>query len=409
MFLGNIVENVQPSKDRQILLYILIWAVPFLIKAILLFILIIAIIGDDGDESTSTTPSSSQTATTKNISPNVTKWESTIFETMQKYHVPENLLPYILALTMQESGGKHADIMQSSESMCNGKIGCIHDPHTSIEYGIKHFHTVWTRANRAAAEVTNPAVKSFENLIKITLQAYNFGPGFVDYVFQHNGIFSEQLAKDFALSHSKTSKCGWRSPYCYGDYKYVEHVFRYLNFSPTSPAIVNVSNTELVTNPGIPIRNWPKESMTAKDPTNYQYHVTPRTANMYNEVISNGIFSLSGSRSASCFSIRSRGEHPKGRACDFVFQFRHKAKGKDLLDGNKLANYLVLNQQRLGVEYVIWKGLMWSANHPEKGWHIYPSSYYHCPMTEDEKKQFANKPYTKWTGCHFDHVHVSMY
>ncbi|WP_052807237.1 lysozyme family protein [Risungbinella massiliensis] len=351
----------------------------------------------------------SATAATRSISPQVLRFQGEIEKAMQQQQLPANLLPYILALTMQESGGNHVDIMQSSESMCNGRIGCIQDPATSIRYGIRHFKSVWDQTNSKAKSATNPAAKDPENILKITLQSYNFGPGFVGYAFQNGGVFSENLARAFSLKHATRSSCGWRSPYCYGDYKYVEHVYRYLTIN--DPVITNISNSNLVGNNSAPITKWTAESQIVVDPTSPRGRVTRRTADMYREVISKKLFTTEGYRSASCYSPRTWGEHPKGRACDFVYQFNRPATGMDLSDGTKLANYLVLNQQRLGVKYVIWSGKIWQASEPEKGWQTYRSSFYGCPIEPSKmnsllKSKAAN---SLWTGCHYDHVHVSMY
>lgn len=346
---------------------------------------------------------------TQLISPKVMRWQGEIQRQMQQFGLPDHLLPYILALTMQESGGNHVDIMQSSESMCNGKIGCIHDPITSIYYGIRHFQAVWNKTNAKANASQNQAVKDFENLIKITLQSYNYGAGFVDYVFEHGGIFSEELAKSFSLKHSTKKTCGQRTPYCYGDYQYVAHVYRYL--VQHDATLSSISSTELVTNPYPSKLNWPAEAQNVLDPSSRQGLVTRRTADMFQEVLAKGLFTLDGYNSANCYAKRDWGEHPVGRACDFVYRFRYPAEGFDLKNGTKLANYLVLNQQRLGVNYVIWNGKIWRSKEPEKGWQVYRSEYYHCPIPESTKEALlkSKSPHPLWTGCHYDHVHVSMY
>src|SRR5699024_6841204 len=50
----------------------------------------------------------------------------------------ENHVDVILAMMMQESGGRGDDPMQSSESLC-GKVGCISEPEQSIKQGVYYF------------------------------------------------------------------------------------------------------------------------------------------------------------------------------------------------------------------------------------------------------------------------------
>src|SRR5690625_1158683 len=68
----------------------------------------------------------------------VKEYEPTI-EKYAKEHGVKNHVDTILAMMMQESGGRGEDPMQSSESYC-GEIGCIDNPEKSIDLGIKYFY-----------------------------------------------------------------------------------------------------------------------------------------------------------------------------------------------------------------------------------------------------------------------------
>jgi len=113
----------------------------------------------------------------------------------------------LLALIMQESSGTLPDVMQSSESK-GLPPGAITDPEYSIQAGVEHFKDVYTLA---------------KGDIKITLQAYNFGRGFVSYA-QKRGGYSKEVAYEFSAEYA--IKYGWKS---YGDKDYVDHVLRYYN------------------------------------------------------------------------------------------------------------------------------------------------------------------------------------
>jgi peptidoglycan DL-endopeptidase CwlO len=115
--------------------------------------------------------------------------------------------------------------------------------------------------------------------------------------------------------------------------------------------------------------SWPKESCTVNDPTTSGC-ITPRTLHAYQEARAAGF-----KRYTSCFSQRSSGEHPKGRACDHAAApggFENvNATGGDRTYGNNLAAFYVKNADRLGVMYVIWYREIW---HPSNGWSSYSGS-----------------------------------
>lgn len=115
--------------------------------------------------------------------------------------------------------------------------------------------------------------------------------------------------------------------------------------------------------------SWPKERCTVDDPTSGGC-ITPRLLNAYQQARAAGF-----KRYTSCFSERSSGEHPLGRACDFAAAsggFENKnASGGDKVYGNNLAAYFVKNADRLGVMYVIWFRQIWM---PSTGWRAYSGS-----------------------------------
>ncbi len=115
--------------------------------------------------------------------------------------------------------------------------------------------------------------------------------------------------------------------------------------------------------------SWPKESCTVNDPTTSGC-ITPRLLNAYQQARAAGF-----TRYTSCFSQRSSGEHPKGRACDHAAApggFENvNASGGDKAYGDRLAGFYVKNANRLGVMYVIWYRQIWM---PSTGWRSYSGS-----------------------------------
>jgi hypothetical protein len=111
--------------------------------------------------------------------------------------------------------------------------------------------------------------------------------------------------------------------------------------------------------------------------------ITPRAAHARGQVIAAGF-----NRVVSCYrSYNDGGEHPKGRACDFMIGPDADASGADRTYGNSLAAFLIYNADRLGVLYVIWYRQIWI---PSSGWRAYSGC---CD------------PSSK----HTNHVHLSVY
>ncbi|WP_127499851.1 coiled-coil domain-containing protein [Actinoplanes solisilvae] len=131
--------------------------------------------------------------------------------------------------------------------------------------------------------------------------------------------------------------------------------------------------------------SWPDERCTISDPTADGGCLTPRTLHAYKQAKAADF-----TRYTVCWSQRSSGEHPKGRACDMSSNrstFKTSAAtGDDRAYGDRLAAYFVKNADRLGVMYVIWYRQIWM---PGNGWSRYSGS-------------------GGASAEHTNHVHVSM-
>jgi murein DD-endopeptidase MepM/ murein hydrolase activator NlpD len=161
---------------------------------------------------------------TENLSQNVLRHQETIEKYAKEYGVSE-YVNVLLAMMMQESGGKGDDPMQASESLC-GRVGCIKDSKKSVEQGVKTFSEM---------------LKKAKGDVKTAIQSYNFGSGFIDYVNQNGGHYSKRLAVTFSQAQYK--KLAYTGVYscvraesltnqaCYGDVGYVDAVMQYYNFN----------------------------------------------------------------------------------------------------------------------------------------------------------------------------------
>lgn len=140
-----------------------------------------------------------------------------------------------------------------------------------------------------------------------------------------------------------------------------------------------------------PIRTvWPVEQATEPDPTS-NGRITPRTLALVHALQEAGMAGIG----LGCHAPRPANpssDHPRGRACDIMLNPRDR---QSIAAGWRTANWLIAQQASLGVHYLIWQGQYWSAENPT--WVPYTSRAYGCPNP-------ANL-----TGCHYDHLHVSMY
>lgn len=105
-------------------------------------------------------------------------------------------------------------------------------------------------------------------------------------------------------------------------------------------------------------------------------------------------------RSSGCFARRPANptsDHPLGKGCDFFpGEAGLFAKGPDLDDGWRAAEWFRDNAAVLGVSYVIWRGRIWSPGDADRdGWGLeYTSGGVYDPGDP--------------VGGHYDHRHVSF-
>ncbi|PRO39517.1 bifunctional lytic transglycosylase/C40 family peptidase [Bacillus sp. LLTC93] len=182
---------------------------------LLVLVMVIGVIASLGGE---TEPSNDNIGSTINISPEVEKYRSAVQKEAAANGIPE-LTNLLLALIMQESGGRYLDIMQASESL-GLPPNTISNPYESIRVGVANFAATYRLAEKAKMNVTETA-----------LQGYNFGSGFIGWSIKRDGGWTQKNAIEFSRIYSKGVKRPngtWR----YGDQYYVDHVMRYLQPGP---------------------------------------------------------------------------------------------------------------------------------------------------------------------------------
>ena len=151
------------------------------------------------------------------LSQEVLSYTATIQKYANQYGIPE-YVSVIQAIMMQESGGRGTDPMQSSECPYNTRYSnspnAIQDADYSIQVGIQYYADCLKEAG-----CTSP--QDMDKL-KLSLQGYNYGNGYITWAIQKYGGYSAENALQF--SNEQAASHGWSA---YGDPEYVPHVLRY--------------------------------------------------------------------------------------------------------------------------------------------------------------------------------------
>lgn len=174
-----------------------------------LLILIVGIIGGAAF--------SGNTSSAEPLSNEVLAYSSVIQKYASQYNIPE-YVSVIQAIMMQESGGRGTDPMQSSECPYNTRYpnspNAIQDADYSIEVGIQYYASC---VKEAGCDSPYDMDK-----LKLSLQGYNYGNGYITWAIRKFGGYSEANALQF--SQEQAASHGWAR---YGDPEYVPHVLRY--------------------------------------------------------------------------------------------------------------------------------------------------------------------------------------
>jgi hypothetical protein len=143
--------------------------------------------------------------------------------------------------------------------------------------------------------------------------------------------------------------------------------------------------------PGSIVTRWPPEQASVPDPSGTGGRVTPRLDALYRALRDRGAIT-GGATCAGTREANPNSDHPAGKACDLMFNPRDP---EQVSQGWDIAHWLTLQQAAYGIRYLIWQGQIWTASQP--AWRTYESSAYGCPNPENA------------TGCHYDHIHISVY
>ena len=191
------------------------WIVVLILIIVILFGALFSMVG--GSNSSTVTP----------VSAEVEAYEPLIRQYARQYGI-EEYVELIKAVMMQESGGQGSDPMQASECGYNTRYpntpNGITDPEYSIDVGIQNLAACLREAG-----VESPVDM---NHIKLALQGYNYGNGYISWAKENYGGYTYANAVEF--SEMMAERNGWSS---YGDKEYVSHVLRYYVFGRIQHAI----------------------------------------------------------------------------------------------------------------------------------------------------------------------------
>ena len=203
------------------------WIVVLILVIVILFGALFSMVG--GSNSSTVTP----------VSTEVEAYEPLIRQYARQYGI-EEYVELIKAVMMQESGGQGTDPMQASECGYNTRYpntpNGITDPEYSIDVGIQNLAAcLWEAGVESPVDMNN---------IKLALQGYNYGNGYISWAKENYGGYTYANAVEF--SEMMAERNGWSS---YGDKEYVSHVLRYYVFGRIpmgtgSQAIVQVALTQ---------------------------------------------------------------------------------------------------------------------------------------------------------------------
>ena len=136
-----------------------------------------------------------------------------------------------------------------------------------------------------------------------------------------------------------------------------------------------------------------QQEATIQDPTTKNGKITPRMKNLLDEAEKAGFGNPA--KGIGCWRPTDTYMkwHPKGNACDYMYAAGKPATGKNLEEGNRFAQWLIDNSDRLELFYIIWQGKIWEK--PRGTWKTYNG--YNGTALQNP------------TTGHFDHVHVNVY
>jgi hypothetical protein len=151
------------------------------------------------------------------VSDQVEGYRDLVKKYCEKYEI-DDYVDLCLAMIQQESSGNPPDVMQTEQSYYNTNPP-IDSAEESIDCGTHELSDCLKKAKcKDSSDI---------NAIKLAIQGYNFGNGYIDWALKHYGGYS----RDNAVIFSNKMKAQLHVS-GYGDVDYVPHVLRYYIANP---------------------------------------------------------------------------------------------------------------------------------------------------------------------------------
>ncbi|MBC1645833.1 peptidase P60 [Listeria welshimeri] len=183
-----------------------------------------------------------------NLSTEVLAHKPMVEKYCKEYGIEDHVMT-ILAIIQVESGGIAEDVMQSSESL--GLPPNSLSTEDSIKQGCKYFSELLASAKALGIDD-----------VKASIQSYNFGGGFLDYVANHGKSYTYELAESFSKDKSGGVYVSYPNPiaipinggkrYNYGNQFYVLLVSQYL-----LPTQFDDATVQLIMNEALKYQGYP--------------------------------------------------------------------------------------------------------------------------------------------------------
>ena len=157
---------------------------------------------------------------TRPLSETVEAYRSTVKSAAEKYGIPQ-YVDILLAMMMQESGGRGNDVMQAAGS---GYVYGAVTPSSSIDGGVHYFSECLKKAGCTGTQDWSR--------LEVAVQSYNYGMVYATWLkkYVYTGWtatnaaqYSNYMVKKYQANGSHISR--------YGDKQYIPHVFRYYHSS----------------------------------------------------------------------------------------------------------------------------------------------------------------------------------
>ena len=300
--------------------------------------------GNSGDDSVSVSVSLL-------LSEEVEAYRSQVLKETEK-HQMEAYIDLFLAVMQQESGGNGNDVFQASES--KGLPPNTLSTAESIKQGVAYLSAMIKKAG-----CTSPGDILH---IKLALQGYNFGGGYIDYAIKKDGKWTQQNTFSFAKKKSGGKRnSGIRAeqlgPWRYGDQYYTTHVLRY--YSMASGSSSEESAGDPVKIPVAERMKWLFPNGIPKTELDMQPYLTQIEVSIYTTKKQKSKMILTVHKKlaqeiTAVFEEMAKLKFPINPACTAGYNWRNMASNKNRQSYHSYGSVVDVNWEHNGATYTGW-------------------------------------------------------